>query len=77
MKSEHIQTRQKLQKIYSIKTFEELLDTCILTEEDKTIMRLHYLKGKDFGYIADELGFSESTIKRKHQKILKKVGKLV
>lgn len=39
--SEHIDTRRKIQDISSVKTFEELLENCILTDEDKMLMRLH------------------------------------
>ena len=75
--SEHIETRKQIQNIYSVKTFEELLENCILTEDDKTLMRLHYLKGCDFRFIGDTLGFSESTIKRRHKKILQKLNKML
>lgn len=75
--SEHIETRRKLKSIYSIQSFEDLLESCILTEEDKTILRLHYLKNKDFRFIADELGYSESTIKRHHKKILSKLNNML
>lgn len=75
--SEHIETKHKIQNIYSVKTFEELLENCTLTEDDKTIMRLYYLKGKDLRFIADELGFAESTIKRRHKKILSKLNKML
>lgn len=75
--SEHIETRRKLKCIYSIQSFEDLLENCILTEDDKTILRLHYLKGKDFCFIADELGYSESTIKRHHKKILSKLNNML
>lgn len=74
--SEHIDTRRKIQDISSVKTFEELLENCILTDEDKTLMRLHYLNGKDFRFIGDLLGFSESIIKRRHKKILQKLNKM-
>ena len=74
--SEHIDTRRKIQDISSVKTFEELLENCILTDEDKTLMRLHYINGKDFCFIGDLLGFSESTIKRRHKKILQKLNKM-
>jgi RNA polymerase sigma factor (sigma-70 family) len=74
--SEHIDTRRKIQDISSVKTFEELLENCILTDEDKMLMRLHYLNGKDFRFIGDSLGFSESTIKRRHKKILQKLNKM-
>ena len=44
---------------------------------EKELLKLHYLRGKDLGYIADMLGYSESTIKRKHQKALTKIHKLI
>lgn len=75
--SDHIETRRKLSDIYDVRTFEQLIESCVLTDEDKAILRLHYLKGKDFRFIADELGFSESTIKRRHKKILSKLNKMI
>ena len=75
--SEHIQTRKKLQQIYVIESFEKLLESCMLTDDEKALLRLHYLKGKDFRYIGDELGFAESTIKKKHKKCLQKLNNLL
>lgn len=75
--SDHVETKKKIKSIYSVKTFEELLQSCTLSDEDKAIMRLIYLKGKPLSVIADELGFSESTIKRKHKTILSKLNKLI
>ena len=69
--------RRHIKGICSVQTFEELLESCILTDEDKELLRLHYLKGKDFRYIGDMLGYSESTIKRRHRKILSKFVKLL
>lgn len=77
MKSEHIETRNKLKAIYDIKSFENLLENCILTDIEKEILRLHYLKGKDFQFIGDKLGFAEVTIKKKHKKCLQKLNKLL
>ncbi len=77
MSSEHIKTRQKLKSICEVSTFENLMEKCILSDIEKEILRLHYLKGKDFCYIGDELGFAEVTIKKKHKKILQKLNKLI
>ena len=77
MSSEHIQTRSKVKEIASITTFNELLDACILTDEDKEMLRMHYLQGKDFRYIGDMLGFSESTVKKRHRKALQKLNKIL
>lgn len=75
--STHIDTRKKLKNIPKVSTFMELLDSCTLTEEDKEIIKLHYLKGKSLSYIADILGYSESAIKKKHKKVLSKLNKLL
>lgn len=73
MSSEHIETRRKLQSIYDVETFEELLKRCMLHDEEKSILRMHYMKGNDFKFIGDALGYSEQTIKNKHRKIMKKL----
>lgn len=75
--TEHIETRTKLKEIVEIQTFSDLLDRCILSEEDRRIMELHYLQDKDLRYIADLLGYSEGTIKKRHRKVLKKLKKIL
>ena len=75
--SEHIETRRKVKEIADISSFNELIDAATLSESDKELLTLHYIEGKDFRYIGDMLGFSESTIKKKHRKIIKKLGKLL
>ena len=75
--SEHIDTRKKLKDIPKVTTLMELLDSCTLSDEDKEIIKLHYVKNKNLGYIADTLGYSESAIKKKHKKILSKLNKLI
>nr|DAH73220.1 MAG TPA: ECF sigma factor [Caudoviricetes sp.] len=77
MSSQHIETRQKLKDICEVSTFENLINSCTLSDTEKTILRLHYLEGKDFRYIGDELGFAEVTIKKKHKKTLQKLNKLL
>ena len=77
MNKERMEARNKLRNIIFKTEFESLLDDCVLTDEDKELMRLHYLKGKDFRFIADALGYSEATIKKRHAKILSKISKLV
>lgn len=75
--SDHIATRTKIKSIPRVSTLVELLDSCTLSDEDKTIIKLHYVQGKNLGYIADTLGYSESTIKKKHKKILCKLSKIL
>lgn len=75
--SDHIKTRNKLKSIPKVSTFMELLDSCTLSDEDKEIVKLHYVQNKNLGYIADMLGYSESAIKKKHKKILCKLSKIL
>lgn len=59
-----------------MRRFDDLLNESTLSDEDKEILRLHYLKGKDFRYIGDTLGYAEITIKKRHVKALSKLSKL-
>lgn len=75
--SEHIETRKKLKGIASVSSFHSLINSATLSQEDKQILVLHYIDEKDFRYIGDTLGFSESTIKKRHRKILAKLSKVL
>jgi RNA polymerase sigma factor (sigma-70 family) len=74
--SSHLDTRRRLKDIPDVSRFDDLLERSTLTDEDKEILRLHYLKGKDFRYIGDTLGYAEVTIKKRHAKALSKLSKL-
>lgn len=71
-----IETRKRLKSIPDILSFDELLERSTLSDVDKEILRLHYLKEKDFRYIGDTLGYSEATIKKRHIKALSKIQAL-
>ena len=75
--SKHIDTRKKLKGIADISSFTSLINSSTLSDNDKKILYLHYIDEKDFRFIGDMLGYSESTIKKKHRKILAKLGKLL
>lgn len=69
--------QRKLKDIPKISTFEDVLSASTLSELDKSILRLHYLKEQNFAQIADELGYSESGIRKRHGKILKKLSGII
>lgn len=75
--SKHIETRNKIKDIPRVSSFTELIDSAMLTEEDKIMLKLHYIDGHDFRYIGDTLGYSESTMKRRHKKALAKIGRIL
>ena len=70
----HIKTRKALRDIPLVSEFNAILENCTLCDEDKEMLRLHYLKGKDFRYIGDVLGYSERTIKERHKEALRKIA---
>lgn len=74
--TKHIETRKKLLDIADLSTFTDLLNRTTLSEIDKEIMHLHYVKDKDFKFIGDKFGYSESGIKKRHKKILFKLNKM-
>ena len=75
--SKHIETRKKVSEIADISSFYSLINRSTLSHTDKQILVLHYIDDKDFRYIGDMLGFSESTIKRRHKKALSKLAKIL
>lgn len=75
--TQHISTRKKLVDIADVKTFNQVLDLVILTPEERKIMECKYLQGMSLLQIAFELNYTEVTICRKHQKILKKISKVL
>ena len=47
------------------------------TDRQQAVFEMRYIKGHDIGFIADNLGFSESTIKTDLKTIRKKIEKLI
>ncbi|MFR2035877.1 MAG: sigma factor-like helix-turn-helix DNA-binding protein [Anaerobutyricum sp.] len=74
MDKENEETRKKLKGISSVDEFRSILERTMLSDEEKKILLMHYKDKKSLTYIADELGMSEVTVKRKHCKILMKLG---
>ena len=62
----HIETRRALKEIPLVSEFDAVLARCTLNDEDKAILRMHY--------IGDSLGFSERTIKERHRESLRKIS---
>ena len=77
MNIKDLSTRQKMKGVGSFSTLQELLENSTLSELDKRIVIMHYVEEKNFGCIGDELGYSESGIKKRHKRILNKLGQLL
>ena len=81
MDEETQKTRKRLKGIWSVEwsveEFNDLLERTMLSTEEKQILILYYKEQKTLTYIADFLGMSEITVKRKHKKLLMKIGKML
>lgn len=75
--SEHIDTKHKIQGLQRYDDFYSLINSCIMSEEDRQILKMIYIEDKTLSFIGDTLGYSESTIKSRHRKLLKKLMKLL
>ena len=76
MDKENAKTRRRWKQIETIEQSENILNKIMLSNEERMILTLHYKEQKSLTYIADELGMSEATVKRKHKKLLMKIGRL-
>lgn len=77
MDEETQKTRKRLKGIWPVEEFNGLLERTMLSTEEKQILILYYKEQKTLTYIADFLGMSEITVKRKHKKLLMKIGKML
>ena len=71
--TDHIRTRKALRDIADVAAFDGLLNTLTISEQDKQLMQLHYIEHQDFRFIGDVLGLSESTVRKHHRRILRKI----
>lgn len=76
MDYERKRTRDKIKNIPTIKDFDDLLSQTMLNDDDIKIMEMIYKDRLPLGVIADRLCMSESTVKRKHKRILVKMSKM-
>lgn len=76
MNKEKADAKCKLKQINNVNDFNELLDIAMISEEERKILWMIYKEKKSLSYIADNLGMSESSIKKKYSKLLMKIGKL-
>lgn len=74
MNQQNLETKHKIQRINSVKDFNTMLDSVVLSSEEKQILQMHYIEQKPLSYIGDILGMSDATIKRKHRKILNRLS---
>lgn len=77
MKKEKHEVKERLRDIVTVSEFEELINNLMISEEEKQILRMIYKERKTISYIADTLGMTESNVRKKHSKILLKIGRML
>lgn len=73
--SEHLDTKHKLKN--DILTLADILKSPYLSEQEKEILQHIYIDEMDYFSIGELMNISDSTVKKKHCKILKKVNKIL
>lgn len=73
--TEHMHRKHALEKMSKAEV-EAALSSVVLSEDEREVMELIYLKRKPIGYIADITGYSESGIKKIHCRVIKRMKDL-
>lgn len=76
MSSKHIKTKNEIKDLEKA-DFLSLLDRLMLNENEEQMMKMIYMKRKTMNEIADELGYSEAGVIKAHQRIIKKIAKIL
>lgn len=67
MPSDHIARTRAARRVTRESRLRAAIDAANIGETNRRLLRMRYLDGRNFGYIAAELGFSESQIYRRHK----------
>ena len=70
-------TRQRIAELPRVQDYQSLMDNANLTEVERVVCDYKYRRGWSLSQIGEELGYSESGIKRIHLRALKKLEKLI
>ena len=71
------ETRRRITQMPAMAEYRSLMQRAKLTPVGRAVCDLKYLEGQNLSYIGDRLGYSESGIKRIHQRALQKISKLI
>lgn len=75
--AQHMEIKKKVKSINEKTTFNAILENSMLSEKEKTLMRMYYIDKHDFNFIADTLGYSKTGVLRMHKRILSKLESLL
>lgn len=70
----------RINKFFRVATKSEInaaIDQLVLTDRQRTILTMFYLKKQNIDYIADEIGFCSNVVDRELQIIRKKLDPII
>ena len=73
--TDHMVRKHVLERM-SRAEIEAVINSLVLSEDERKVIELIYLKRKPIGYIADITGYSESGIKKIHCRVIKRMDNL-
>lgn len=73
----HMEIKQKVKSINEKTAFNAILDNSMLSEREKTMMKMYYIEKHDFDFIADTLGYSKIGVLKMHKRVLQKIESLL
>lgn len=73
--TEHLKMKHRMKE--DIKTYSDMVNSSLLSVEEKKLLNLIYIEKQDYLFIGDSLGISESTVKKRHKDLLKKISKIL
>lgn len=73
----HMEIKQKVKSINEKTAFNAILDNSMLSEKEKTMMKMYYIEKHDFDFIADTLGYSKIGVLKMHKRVLQKIESLL
>lgn len=70
------QARRQLIDMPDLERYLEIMSKVKLTDTERQVCDMKYLRGLTLITIGEELGYSESHIKRIHQRVLRKITRI-
>lgn len=73
MPGEHVERRHTINAVSKREDLVQAIDSANIEDIDREILKMHYIQGKTWGYIADIKGYSIRQIVRRHKMALVKI----
>lgn len=73
MREDKKSKKNELKSLKTLSDYHDFIGNLLLTEEERKICDMVFVEGRTYLWIGEDLGLSESTVKRRVSKILDKL----